>query len=152
MVLVQRRIVLWTSLALGMALSACAGAPESPAALEGGGEIGQIVPVDGGGSYVDILPAELDSMLQTEDFFFVNVHVPNEGEIPGTEAHIKFDEVTQRLEEFPKDKEAQIVLYCRSGSMSAIAARELARAGYTNVYNLDGGFRAWNQAGYAFNP
>ncbi len=91
-------------------------------------------------------------MLKTKDFFFVNVHIPNEGEIPGTEAHIAFDQVMERLDEFPTQLDTQIVLYCRSGSMSAIAARELARAGYTNVYNLDGGFRAWNQAGYAFNP
>ncbi len=152
MVIVRKQIVLWGSLAVGLALSACAGAPESPTAMEGGGEIGQIVPVEGEGSYVDILPAELEAMLQTEDFFFVNVHIPNEGEIPGTEAHIAFDQVMQRLDEFPEQKDAQTVLYCRSGSMSAIAARELVSAGYTNVFNLDGGFRAWIEAGYPFNP
>ncbi len=152
MVRVQKTVVLWGSLALGFALSACAAAPESPATLDGGGEIGQVVPVDGGGSYVDILPSELEAMLQTEDFFFVNVHIPNEGEIPGTEAHVAFDQVMQRLDEFPDQMDAQIVLYCRSGSMSAIAARALVEAGYTNVLNLDGGYRAWSEAGYPFNP
>jgi rhodanese-related sulfurtransferase len=91
-------------------------------------------------------------MLQAKDFFFVNVHIPNEGEIPGTEAHIAFDQVTQRLDEIPTQKDAKIVLYCRSGSMSAIAARELVDAGYTNVFNLDGGYRAWSEAGFPFNP
>jgi len=144
--------LLLVGLVAGLALSACSGSTETSGESDRSGDVGQVVPVEGGGSYVDILPAELEAMLQAKDFFFVNVHVPNEGEIPGTEVHIKFDEVTQRLEEFPEQKDARVVLYCRSGGMSAIAARELVGAGYTNIYNLDGGFRAWIQAGYPFNP
>ncbi len=152
MVARRKRGSLWIVLFLGLALSACAGASDSTDAAFHSGELGQIVPLEGGGSYLDIIPSELDEMLQAKDFFFVNVHIPNAGEIPGTEAHIAFDQVTQRLDEFPRQKDARIVLYCRSGSMSAIAARELVGAGYTNVLNLDGGFRAWTEAGYPFNP
>ena len=148
----RTRDALWTTLVLGLALSACAGATESSDPTFQSGEIGQIVPVEGGGSYLDIIPSELDEMLRTKDFFFVNVHIPNEGEIPGTEAHIAFDQVALRLDEFLEQKDATIVLYCRSGSMSATAARALVEAGYTNVLNLDGGFRAWRDAGYSFNP
>ena len=140
------------SLLLALALSACAGAAESTDDAFHSGELGQIVPLEGGGSYLDIIPSELDEMLQAKDFFFVNVHIPNEGEIPGTEAHIAFDQVTQRLDEFPTQMDAKIVLYCRSGSMSATAARALVEAGYTNVLNLDGGYRAWSEAGFPFNP
>lgn len=111
-------------------------------------ESGQVVPVDGGGQYTDISPQELDAMLKTKDFFFVNVHIPYEGEIAGTDAFIPFDQVEARLAEFPQSHDAKIVVYCRSGSMSAIAARALVEAGYTNIYNLDGGFRAWSAAGY----
>jgi len=133
----------------GLLLTACSGAA-SPAAspLPASDEVGQIVPVEGGGQYVDILPEELKAMLETKDFFFVNVHVPFEGEIEATDAFVPFDQVQTRLTEFPQEKGAKIVLYCRSGSMSAIAARALVEAGYTNVYNLDGGFRAWTSAGY----
>ncbi len=117
-----------------------------------GEDVGQVVPVAGAGSYIDIIPSELDAMLKSEEFFFVNVHIPNEGEIPGTEAHIAFDQITQRLDEFPASKDAPIVIYCRSGSMSASAARDLVSEGFTNVYNLDGGFRSWIAAGYPFDP
>ena len=89
-------------------------------------------------------------MLEDKDFTFINVHVPYEGEIPDTDAFIPFDEIGSRLTELPADKDAKIVLYCRSGSMSATAARVLVQERYTNVFNLDGGFRAWSQMGYDF--
>ena len=105
------------------------------------------VPVDGGGSYVDITAARLADMLEAKDFTLVNVHIPYDGEIAPTDLFIPFDEVEDRLAELPA-REARIVLYCRSGSMSAIAARTLVAAGYTNVWNLDGGMNAWRALGY----
>jgi rhodanese-related sulfurtransferase len=52
------------------------------------------------------------------------------------------------VNEYPADKNAKIVLYCRSGRMSTIVAKELVKAGYTNVWNLDGGMIAWEKAGF----
>ncbi len=112
------------------------------------GELGQVVLVEGGGTYTDIIPQELKGLMDGEDLFIVNVHVPFAGDIPATDAHVPFDEIEDNLLEFPAAKDAKIVVYCRSGSMSAISARDLVEAGYSNVYNLDGGFRAWSVAGY----
>jgi len=106
------------------------------------------VPVAGGGSYTDVNAGSLARMLEKKDFPLINVHIPYEGEIAGTDLFIPFDQVEAKLAELPADRSAKLVLYCRSGSMSATAARALVRLGYTNVLNLDGGMIAWKQAGH----
>jgi phage shock protein E len=106
------------------------------------------VPVDGGGHYTDVSPAGLASMLARKDFPLINVHVPYEGEIEGTDLLLPFDQVARNVAKLPADKSAKLVLYCRSGHMSAIAARALVGLGYTNVWNLEGGMIAWTDAGH----
>jgi rhodanese-related sulfurtransferase len=100
-----------------------------------------------GGSYTNVTPQQLAEMLKKKDFFFVNVHIPYEGEIEPTDAQIPYDQTAQQLSQYPADKSAKIVLYCRSGRMSSIAAKEFVKAGFTNVWNLDGGMATWEQQG-----
>jgi rhodanese-related sulfurtransferase len=107
----------------------------------------QTVPVEGGGSYTDVSVDGLASMLENKDFPLVNVHVPYEGEIEGTDDFIPFDQIEQNVDKLPADKDARVVIYCRSGSMSAISARTLVELGYTDVWNLDGGMIAWEASG-----
>ena len=98
-------------------------------------------------SYGNISVDELETMMADRDVVLVNVHIPFEGDMPNTDASIRFDEIADHLDELPQDKDAEIVLYCRSGRMSAEAAEVLASLGYTNVFNLEGGFLAWEAAG-----
>jgi rhodanese-related sulfurtransferase len=97
--------------------------------------------------YAIWLPAHLQDGLKRKDFVLVNVHTPDEGRIPGTDLAIPYDQIADHLAQLPQDKAAKIVLYCRSGRMSEIAAKELAARGYRNVISLQGGMIAWEAAG-----
>jgi len=136
--MITRRI--WLPVAILTALmllgTACSQAPASVSSRNAGG-------------YVDITVEQLTRMLEleNEDFTLVNVHIPYEGELPQTDLFIPFDEIASHLDELP-DKDASIVLYCRSGSMSTSAAETLASLGYTNIMEVDGGMKAWETAGY----
>lgn len=141
--------ILTFTLMLAMLLDACGGqeaADTVPAVTDLSSQT-QTVPVEGGGSYTDVSADGLALMLEDKDFPLINVHIPYEGEIEGTDAQIPFDQIDQHLDELPADKDARIVLYCRSGSMSGTSARTLVDLGYTDVWNLDGGMIAWQASG-----
>jgi rhodanese-related sulfurtransferase len=99
-------------------------------------------------SYTDIGPEKLNEMLSQKDFLLINVHVPFDGDIPGTDNSIPYDQISNSLSQLPENRDSRIVVYCRSGSMSSIAAKELVSLGFTEVVNLDGGFNSWVNAGF----
>lgn len=86
-------------------------------------------------------------MLQSKDFTLINVKTPYIGEIDGTDLFIPYDQLTARASELPRAKNARILVYCRSGAESAVAAQTLLDLGYTNLWNLDGGMNAWQTSG-----
>jgi phage shock protein E len=103
-----------------------------------------------GGSYTRVRPDELKAMLKGKDFVFINVHIPFEGNIACTDLSLPYKEITDpaNLVQLPADRNAKIVLYCRSGRMSQIAAEALVSLGYTNIWDLAGGMVEWEQAGF----
>jgi rhodanese-related sulfurtransferase len=105
-----------------------------------------------GGAYTDITVAELQTMLGNKNFPLINTHVPFQGDLPQTDLSIPFNQIAQQLDKLPADKNAPIVLYCRSGNMSTEASTVLAGMGYSRVYNLVGGFNAWRAAGLPMKP
>jgi rhodanese-related sulfurtransferase len=138
--------VLFFLLSASLWLAACAAQPAAQTEALPVEVKGEKVEVPGG-AYLDASAAELQSMLKNKDFTFVNVHIPFEGDIAGTDVSIPYNEIEQNLSKLPADKNAKIVLYCRSGRMSSIAAETLVGLGYTNVWNLRGGMVEWEKAG-----
>ena len=81
----------------------------------------------------------------------INVHVPDEGSIDGTDLSIPFDEIEARQGELP-DTSAPLAVYCRSGNMSADAVQTLDELGYEDVVELKGGMVAWEASGRMLLP
>jgi rhodanese-related sulfurtransferase len=134
-------------LAIGTLISAACGASPSTSDTD---DVGKLVSVDGG-TYTNVTFPELQAMLEDKDFAFINVHIPFEGNIPNTDLSIPFDQIDQYLNQLPAEKDTKIVLYCRSGSMSSVASETLVDLGFTNVWNLSGGFNAWKDGGLPFD-
>ena len=61
----------------------------------------------------------------------------DEGHIPNA-ILIPYTEIEKKAEEMLPDKDAQILVYCRSGRRSKIAAESLSKLGYTNVKEFGG--------------
>jgi rhodanese-related sulfurtransferase len=81
----------------------------------------------------------------------INVHVPDEGAIAGTDLTIPFDQIATSSA-LPAERDTPLAVYCRSGNMSADAVRDLEALGYTDVVELEGGFNAWTKAGRPLEP
>lgn len=94
-------------------------------------------------SYRTITAADLKALLPKEDVFLLDVHIPEQKHIPGTDAFIDYRRIRENKDLLPTDKTAKIVVYCRSGNMSHKAALDLIDLGYSQVFDLIGGTRAF---------
>ena len=56
--------------------------------------------------------------------------------------------IERDIEQTIPDTGTHIVLYCGGGFRSGLAADNLQKMGYTQVLSMDGGIRAWREAGY----
>ena len=52
------------------------------------------------------------------------------------------------IETLIPDPNSEVIMYCGGGYRSALAAESLGQMGYANVRSMDGGIRAWREAGY----
>src|SRR5579871_3998146 len=98
---------------------------------------------------------EVKKRLDNRDkLVLVDVREDNEwarGHLPGA-THLGKGVIERDVERAFPDKEAPLVLYCGGGYRSALAADNLMKMGYTNVISMDGGWRAWVEAGYPTEP
>lgn len=106
---------------------------------------------DGREAYTSITPEKFAAMLADRSldklgtsFTLIDVHTPEQKHIAGTDLVVPYNKIEQNLSQLPTDKNAKIVLYCRSGAMSRAAAYQLAEEGYTNIFDLVGGKQAYD--------
>ena len=91
---------------------------------------------------------EFEQLISSEEVFVINTHTPYMGEIVGTDLIAEdWQNMESYLSQLPADKSTPIAVYCRSGSMSAVAAQQLKQMGYNAIYDLDGGMNAWQENG-----
>ena len=84
-----------------------------------------------------------------ESFLLIDVREESEfaaGRIPGA-VHLGKGIIERDIEIKVPDTGTELILYCGGGYRSALAADNLQKMGYTNVWSMDGGYRAWKEAG-----
>ena len=69
-----------------------------------------------------------------------------EGKVPGA-IHVPLSQLKDRVEELAKFRERPVIAYCSRGQRSRGAGAVLQKAGFTQLYNLAGGHKAWKDAG-----
>jgi rhodanese-related sulfurtransferase len=89
---------------------------------------------------------------EEEDFILLDIRTNAEyqaGHIQGAQwfprGNLEF-----YIQDLIEDPKSRIILYCRSGGRSALATLTMRDMGYTNVVDLDGGFKEWLAEGNTF--
>ena len=102
---------------------------------------GQDTENDQGAVYVNITAEEAKQIMDTEEgYIILDVRTQeeyDEGHIPGA-TQISHEEIAEKAEGVLTDKNQLILVYCRSGRRSKIAAEALAELGYTNIKEFGG--------------
>lgn len=98
--------------------------------------------------YKALRPAELTGLINRENALVVDLSATSDfekGHIAGSRsvAPSQFDPENKLL---ASAKALPVVMVCRNGQASADAAKRLKKAGFEQVYWLDGGVQAWQQA------
>lgn len=68
------------------------------------------------------------------------------GHVAGAQ-HMGKGIIERDIEARVPDRNAELILYCGGGFRSALSADNLQKMGYTNVFSMEGGWRAWQEAG-----
>ena len=96
---------------------------------------------DQGAVYVNITVEKAKQIMDSEEgYIILDVRTQeeyDEGHIPGA-TQISHEEIAEKAEDVLTDKDQLILVYCRSGRRSKIAAEALVELGYTNIKEFGG--------------
>jgi rhodanese-related sulfurtransferase len=93
--------------------------------------------------------SEVTRLINSRDAIPLDVREPKEfeaGRLPNA-LHVPLSQLGSRSAELAKHAGKPVIAYCETGVRSRTAGAALAKAGLTEVYHLNGGFRAWRDAG-----
>jgi len=94
--------------------------------------------------------SEAKAILDKGGFTFLDVRTEKEykkGHIPGA-VNVPRGRLEYDIGKDIPDKNASVVMYCKTGGRSSLATYTLVKMGYKNVKSMDGGWKAWSKAGY----
>lgn len=104
-----------------------------------------------GATIEGVSPSQAAQMQQSNEAVILDVREMDEwnaGHIAGA-IHIPLGEMQGRMSEIARYKNSSVITQCRSGTRSEKAAQALKQAGFSSVYNLEGGINAWQKADLA---
>lgn len=95
--------------------------------------------------YTDLSAEEAKEKIDEGNIILVDVRTQEEYDEKHIDGAILIpnETIADTQPEELSDKDAEILVYCRSGKRSSEAAEKLADMGYTNVYNILGGISEW---------
>jgi rhodanese-related sulfurtransferase len=88
-------------------------------------------------------------LINTRNALLVDVREAKElesGRLPNA-VHVPLSQLEARAGELKRESARPVIAYCDTGNRSRIAGAALAKAGFGEIYHLNGGFRAWKDAG-----
>lgn len=96
-----------------------------------------------------VTPAQATLLMNRDDALVVDVREPPEyagGHVLGAK-NVPLARVAAAGADLAKRKDKPVIVYCESGSRSTSAATALRKQGFTRVFALSGGMKAWREAG-----
>lgn len=95
-------------------------------------------------AYKKISAEEAKKIIESEDVIILDVRTQEEYKTGHIENAVllPLNDISSKAEDLLQDKDAKILVYCRSGNRSATASKQLIKMGYTNVYDF-GGIISW---------
>jgi rhodanese-related sulfurtransferase len=146
LIIMQKTIKLLLIIVLANTFSSCKGI------FENGGEIASAYRSEVNQISVSSLQERMDA---GGDYYLIDIRQPAEyytSNIPGSVMiprgvlEFKIADAGFWSEQYiyPPEKDSEIILYSTNGDMGILAARALIQLGYTHVFNLEGGYNAFN--------
>jgi len=97
----------------------------------------------------DVTPAEATQLINRQNAVLLDVREPKEfegGRLPSA-LHIPLSQLAGRAAELVKFAARPVIAYCESGRRSRMAGGALTKAGFKEIYSLEGGLAAWKKDG-----